>query len=456
MKKLENYDIIKKYASLASEKFCNYTLGVLYMWEPKSGYEYIEYNDTLILRFTNHKGEKVFLYPMGHDIEGALKLTYDISKPEGGAKIMAVSNETAIKLASLYPCMSLTESRDWAEYIYKADDLSEYKGKHYNGQRNFYNRFKKRCPDYTYNIITPSDIPRLKTFLDNLDISAPVDSLKADEKQKCYRMLDGMFDIGCVGGYIESNGDILAFCVGETVGDTFYDHIEKGDKSYDGVYQALVKETATTFCKGVKYINREEDCGDIGLRISKMQYRPIEIKAKNTVYIGTAFCNIQAPVTIETENLVIREFNTDDTLDYYALASDIELNKYWGYDYRDDIKGVPPQDYFINGVFELIKKHEEYPLCITLNDKLIGEVTMHNFALDNSVEIGIRLLKDYHGKGFGIKTLKAICNYLKSTVKVSYIKAKCYLENTPSKRNFEKLGFTKIGKDDTYYYFRLD
>ena len=453
-KKLENYDIIKRYAGLCTEKFCNYTPGVLYMWEGKEGYEDVEANDTLILRFTNHEGKKVFLYPIGKDIDGALKIIAEAGKTDGGATVMAVSDDTAVSLVSRYPCMAVTQSRDWADYVYLASDLREFRGKHYNGQRNHINKFVKHYPDYRYHIITPSDVDRLKNFLDNLDFEAPDGSLRADELKKCYRMLEGMFDMGCVGGYIEVDGKVVAFCVGEISGDTFYDHIEKGDKNYEGVYQVLVKETANAFCKEVKYINREEDCGDIGLRISKMQYRPIEIRSKNTLRIGTAFCKITSPVSIKTENLLIREFCDDDTDDYYKLASDVELNRYWGYDYRDDVKGTPEKDYFINTVRELIARHEEYPLCISLDGALIGEVTMHSFDHRNGVEVGVRLLTEYQNKGYGKEAVKGVCDYLKG-VGVSVIKAKCYLENTPSKRTFEALGFKKTGKDERYYYFEL-
>ena len=451
-----NFDIIKKYAPYVTEKFCNYTPGVLYMWQGEEDYEYLEANNTLILRLTNHEKKKVFLFPIGKDVEGALKIMTDIGKIDGGATIMAVSDETAISLVGKCPCMSVSSSRDWADYVYLASDLREFRGKHYNGQRNHINRFLKSYPNYAYKIITPNDIPRLKDFLKNLDFEAQEGTLRAEELKKCYRMLDGMFDIGCVGGYVEVNGKIVAFSIGEVVGDTFYDHIEKGDKNYEGVYQVLVKETANAFCKSVKYINREEDCGDIGLRISKMQYRPIEIKNKNTIRIGTAFCNIKPPVSIKTPRLLIREFLDSDTTDYYALASDVELNKYWGYDYRDDIKGEPPIDYFINGAKQLISRHEEYPLCITLNNKLIGEVTMHNFDHHNGAEIGVRLLPDYHGHGYGAEAVLGVTDYLKNIVGVTKVKAKCYLQNTPSKKTFERLGFKKIGKDDTFYYFESD
>ena len=453
-KKLENYDIIKKYAPLSTEQFCNYTLGVLYMWEKDSGYEYQEVNDTLILRFTNHEGKKVFLYPIGKDIDGALKIMMEAGTDDG-TTIVSVSDETAVSMATKYPCMSVTQSRDWADYVYNAHDLREFRGKHYNGQRNHINKFVKQHPDYTYNTITPNDVPKIKEFLKNLDFYAPVGSLKAEELERCYIMLDGMFDIGCVGGYIETDGKVVAFCIGETVGNTFYDHVEKGDKSYEGVYQVLVKETANAFCQDVKYINREEDCGDIGLRISKMQYRPCEIKAKNTVTIGTAFCKITSPVCIKTQNLILREFCDCDTEEYYRLASDVELNKYWGYDYRDDVKSTPPLDYFIKGVYTLIARHEEYPLAITLGGQFVGEATMHNFDHQNGVEVGVRILPEFQSKGYGKEAIKGICDYLKNVIGVDRVKAKCYLENTPSKKTFESLGFKKLEKDETFYYFEL-
>ena len=61
----------------------------------------------------------------------------------------------------------------------------------------------------------------------------------------------------------------------------------------DGIYPTMAQEFAKAFATdGIKLINREEDCGDAGLRISKMQYHPIDVKEKNFVRVKTLFDKI--------------------------------------------------------------------------------------------------------------------------------------------------------------------
>ena len=71
------------------------------------------------------------------------------------------------------------------------------------------------------------------------------------------------------GAFIEVDGNIVAMSVGEVVNDTLYCHIEKANRDYHGAYQMIVREFASHILEeypDVKYINREEDVGDEGLR----------------------------------------------------------------------------------------------------------------------------------------------------------------------------------------------
>ena len=82
-------------------------------------------------------------------------------------------------------------------------------------------------------------------------------------------------------------GRIVGVAMGEIVRDTLFTHIEKANVEYPGVYQKLVNCFARTFATGeVKFINREEDVGDPGLRKSKMAYHPLTLLEKFTVRVG--------------------------------------------------------------------------------------------------------------------------------------------------------------------------
>ena len=59
-------------------------------------------------------------------------------------------------------------------------------------------------------------------------------------------------------------------------GDTLIVHIEKAKREYKGAFQMinmLFSRTELESC-GIKYINREDDVGDEGLRQAKLSYFP--------------------------------------------------------------------------------------------------------------------------------------------------------------------------------------
>lgn len=178
----------------------------------------------------------------------------------------------------------------------------------------------------------------------------------------------------------------------------------------------------------------------------------------------TLFDKIKNPV-IKTERLIINDVKPEDKKDYYDLYTDGELNKYWGYDYHEDlpVNEEPSPDYFYGFMTSLKDKREEYSLAIRLkpykNDdrgynKMIGEGVFHNFKENGEVEIGIRLFKKYQGFGFASESVKAMAEYIKK-FNPSVIKAKCFLKNVASKNTLLRSGFKNTGSDNTYLYFEM-
>lgn len=60
-------------------------------------------------------------------------------------------------------------------------------------------------------------------------------------------------------------------------------HIEKAQKTFNGLYAFLVKTALEEFGDGILYTNREQDLGIPGLRKSKESYMPLFLEEKYIV-----------------------------------------------------------------------------------------------------------------------------------------------------------------------------
>jgi len=178
-------------------------------------------------------------------------------------------------------------NRDFADYLYMAEDLAEMAGRRYSGQRNHINRFKKLYPDYKYEKITQANLSRVIEFLTEYQKNFKKTSkLAKEELFRAIELMDYFSKFNLVGGFIEVDGKIVAMSVGEIINDTLYCHIEKADRNYHGSYQMIVREFAkNTITDQVKYINREDDAGDEGLRKSKLSYHPYKLLNKYCVLV---------------------------------------------------------------------------------------------------------------------------------------------------------------------------
>lgn len=162
-----------------------------------------------------------------------------------------------------------------------------FRGRRFNGQRNHIHHFQRLYPDWSFERVTAQNLPEVCAFFDDFTRRYHKDSASAQAEEGCVReFLRDFAAYAPLAGLLRVNGRVVGFSAGEIVGDTLIIHIEKADIAYEGVYQALVNEYAKCFVTpGVRYINREEDAGDEGLRRSKESYHPVRLLEKYLVQI---------------------------------------------------------------------------------------------------------------------------------------------------------------------------
>lgn len=287
---LDDIDTVYKYFELTDDRICDNTIGGTFMWRDFFKTEYTVYNGTLILKVVYLDGRTAYAMPTGKDVRGALRAIYGYCGARGDEAVICVVTAEDLEIIKEDYDIEYRQETDWSDYLYNADDLKYFQGHKYNGQRNHINHFKNEYPDYRTEVLGAENIPKVIEFFDKF--SASEDKASAvfrEERDKVYEVLENYGIYRQTGIVIFVNGEVIAFAAGEAINDTLYEHIEKADHAYQGAYQITASEFARACAtEGVKYINREEDVGDEGLRISKLSYHPCRIIEKYVVDIKKA------------------------------------------------------------------------------------------------------------------------------------------------------------------------
>ena len=169
------------------------------------------------------------------------------------------------------------------------------------------------------------------------------------------------------------------------------------------------------------------------------------------------FDRIKTPVLIKTERLTITEIKEEDKSDYATLYLDDELNKWWGYDYREDLgESLPTPEYFYNFQNALKEKKEEFSFAVRENGEMIGELVLHNFDENFGVEMGFRFFKGSQGKGYALESALALKEYAKIVLNAKVLKSRCFKENIPSKNLITRLGLSLSSESQTHYFFQTE
>ncbi|MDR0446913.1 MAG: phosphatidylglycerol lysyltransferase domain-containing protein [Oscillospiraceae bacterium] len=296
--RLQNIEELQPYFTSNEERICNLTIGSAFMWRDMCETEFAIEDETLFLKGSNYlPGVPAFAQPksLNPDLDMAAQLakieTYcrDAGLPP---RLSAVSGGFLETVRRLYPGATETTDAAWSDYLYNATDLSELAGRRYSGQRNHINRFQKQYENWRFEPVGEQNISRVRQFFEIFSTERARDDIAyAEGNAKALEVIDHLELYKQLGGALFVGDEIVGAAFGEICGDTLFVHTEKALTEYHGAYPMLVQQFSRYFTTGavaeaygeVKFINREEDDGVEGLRVSKQSYHPCALLEKYNI-----------------------------------------------------------------------------------------------------------------------------------------------------------------------------
>lgn len=251
------------------------TFAGLYLFRNAHGYRLSRLGDSLIVRGKGYDGAAYFLPPLGGNVEHSLKTVLADGLPLYGADDRFVA-------AYGTDAMQITELRDSSDYLYLREELATLPGSRFHKKKNRISYFTRRH-DYS---VAPYSNEYRQGCLDLLDkwVKSSADTVSGSLRLEIEATTEGLElaqALELEGVVILVNGVVAALALGERLNrETAVCHFEKADPFIEGLYQLVNREFARLLFQECRYLNREQDLGEAGLRSAKLSYHPVELVKK--------------------------------------------------------------------------------------------------------------------------------------------------------------------------------
>lgn len=287
----ENMGEIWKYLLMDKSRTTDFSYAGVLMWVDYFNYEYAIYNDTLFIKgvVESDLSKPAFSLPIGAmPLKDSIELLKEYCKANGINLEFSAVPETALDdMGALQPVM-IEELKDWGDYLYDAEALATLKGKKMSKKRNHVHQFLAQYPEWKAVDMTPLNADEAMAFMDIFDTegdsSAMAKAERALSRDMITRINEG--DTVLKGMILYADNKVCAYTIGDIKHDTLFVHVEKATRTVNGSYEMInylfAKQMTETYPE-IKFINREDDAGDIGLRMAKESYHPLEVLKKYNV-----------------------------------------------------------------------------------------------------------------------------------------------------------------------------
>ena len=279
----ENQQTVSSFLRKHPQPICGYTHATLEAWKAFVSYDRgLSEPETMLIAYRPVlEAPPILLQPVGaFSTDFQNRIFHEAESLDYPLRFLCISSRFIERHPEFTARFSVRDERNFANYLYRAEDLAKLRGRKYSKKRNLISQARNL---YSWKAHTLTEDMADKCF-------AVLESIKNEENP----VMEGMSEreLGALettlrnfrrleqqGLLITVDDRPVAFSIFEAINSTTAAiHFERALRSYKGLYQVINQEAACVLeAQGFEFINREEDVGDEGLRAAKMSYYPFEL-----------------------------------------------------------------------------------------------------------------------------------------------------------------------------------
>lgn len=159
-------------------------------------------------------------------------------------------------------------------------------------------------------------------------------------------------------------------------------------------------------------------------------------------------------INLKTQRLIIRHLALEDARSLFDYRSLDEVTRFQTFKPKNPADATD----FINSTSsEMNIPDSWYQLGLFDKDngKHIGDIGIHFLDNTEEAEIGCTVTPERWGKGYATESLKIVISFLFNTLNKKRVVAYINIENIPSLKLFERLGFQLLSQDNDEIIYEL-
>lgn len=248
----------------------------LYIWRAWYRPHWRVEGDSVLIILAPEGQEPLGLPPIGGGKAAALAaLTEDLLRVAPRAAIHRIDKGSVESFVDPER-FEIEPDRDNSDYVYLTENLAKLAGRKFHGKKNHVNKFYK-SHEFEFRPLTGEVIDLAMGLQEDwcsLRACAEDRSLNQEDLAVHQALLQAD-ELSWRGGAILMDGRVEAFSIGEGLNpETTVCHVEKANPNIPGLYAVISQQCCLKAWPERKYINREQDLGQEGLRRAKESYHP--------------------------------------------------------------------------------------------------------------------------------------------------------------------------------------